>query len=244
VAKLGQLEKLGAHTEETLSALKLIISFAQEDITLAKYDKIADDTKVISKRAVKFQGMMGCMFMFSMFGFYIYSYGTASALLEHNVNNPLTDDRYSIAEIVAVSQACIIAIMVFGGVVPIIPQIIKARVCAYKVFDVIERVPLINSEPNCIEEVTLNSKITLNKISFRYPTQIETTRDIFAAASFEIKAGESTAIVGPSGSGKSTIVQLLNRYYDPKEGGEILFDQNPIKKLSLKSLRESIGYVS
>lgn len=83
----------------------------------------------------------------------------------------------------------------------------------------------------------------MTKVGFRYPTQIETTRDIFSGASFEIKAGESTAIVGPSGSGKSTIVQLLNRYYDPKEG-EIMFDENPIKKLSLKSLRESIGYVS
>jgi ATP-binding cassette subfamily B (MDR/TAP) protein 1 len=110
------------------------------------------------------------------------------------------------------------AIMIFGGIVPIIPQIVKARVCAHKVFEVIERVPLIRSEPNCIEEVTLSSKITLSKISFRYPTQIETSRDIFAGASFEIKAGESTAIVGPSGSGKSTIVQLLNRYYDPREG--------------------------
>lgn len=70
------------------------------------------------------------MFMFSMFGFYIYGYGTASALLEHNVNNPLTDERYSISEIVAVTTACIMSIMVFGGVVPIIPQIVKARVCA------------------------------------------------------------------------------------------------------------------
>jgi ABC-type multidrug transport system fused ATPase/permease subunit len=103
IAKLGQLENLGAHTEETLSALKLIISFAQEDITLKKYDNIATETKVISKKAVRFQGMMGCMFMFSMFGFYIYAYGVASALLEHHVNNPLTSELYSIAEIVAVS---------------------------------------------------------------------------------------------------------------------------------------------
>lgn len=96
--------------------------------------------------------------------------------------------------------------MVFGGIVPIIPQIIKARVCAKKVFDVIERVPQIQSEEGCVENLTLKEKITLNKISFRYPTQIETTRDIFSGASFEIKAGVSTAIVGPSGSGKSTIV--------------------------------------
>lgn len=133
------MEELGAHTEETLSALKLVISFAQENLTLAKYDKIADDTMKVSKKAVIMQGTMGCMFMFSMFGFYIYGYGIASAFLEHSVNNPMTNEPYSIREIIAVTQACIMSIMVFGGIVPIIPQIVKARVCAKKVFDVIER---------------------------------------------------------------------------------------------------------
>jgi ABC-type bacteriocin/lantibiotic exporter with double-glycine peptidase domain len=74
------------------------------------------------------------------------------------------------------------------------------------VFEVIERVPLIKSEPGSIENLTLNQKISVNKVTFRYPTQIETTKDILRQASFIIKAGESTAIVGPSGSGKSTIV--------------------------------------
>lgn len=49
--KLSQLERLGAHTEETLSALKLIISFAQEEITIAKYDEIALETRQHSKKA-------------------------------------------------------------------------------------------------------------------------------------------------------------------------------------------------
>ena len=51
-----------------------------------------------------------------------------------------------------------------------------------------------------------------------------------------------TAIVGPSGSGKSTIVQLINRFYDPKEG-EIFYGQTPLKNIDLKTLRESIGWV-
>ena len=49
--------------------------------------------------------------------------------------------------------------------------------------------------------------------------------------------------MGPSGSGKSTIVQLINRYYDPKSG-EINIDGTPLTKLSLKSLRNTVGYVS
>lgn len=63
-------------------------------------------------------------------------------------------------------------------------------------------------------------------------------------SNFQIRAGETTAIVGPSGSGKSTIVQLLQRFYDPQTGGLIRFDDTDIKKIDLKQLRERIGYVS
>ena len=61
--------------------------------------------------------------------------------------------------------------------------------------------------------------------------------------SFTIKGGETTAIVGPSGSGKSTIVQMLERFYTPKSG-DIYFDEVNIKDIKLRTLRESIGYVS
>jgi len=140
-------------------------------------------------------------------------------------------------------MACVMSIMTFGSVVPLVPGIIKALVCAKQVYNVIERVPLIKSSSDCIEDIKLDKKIEFSNVSFRYPTQVEKTRDIFAGASFSIKAGESTAIVGPSGSGKSTIVQLINRYYDPKSG-EINFDGTPLTKLSLKSLRNTVGYVS
>jgi ABC-type multidrug transport system fused ATPase/permease subunit len=61
--------------------------------------------------------------------------------------------------------------------------------------------------------------------------------------SFKIRGGETTAIVGPSGSGKSTIVQMIERYYSPLSG-EIYLDNVNIKDIKLRTLRESIGYVS
>jgi len=60
---------------------------------------------------------------------------------------------------------------------------------------------------------------------------------------FTIRGGETTAIVGPSGSGKSTIVQMIERFYSPLSG-EIYFDDVNIKDIKLRTLRESIGYVS
>ena len=108
--------------------------------------------------------------------------------------------------------------MSFGSVIPIMPGILKGLISAKKVFDVIERKPLIATKDNSQNIVSLEKGIEFKNVSFRYPTQLDTARDIFNKASFTIKAGQSTAIVGPSGSGKSSIVQLLNRYYDVKDG--------------------------
>ena len=85
-------------------------------------------------------------------------------------------------------------------------MILKGLMAARAVYDIIERVPTIMSEPGCSKQVELEKAIHFEKVSFRYPTQVEGTRDIFSGASFDVLAGQSTAIVGPRGSGKSTIV--------------------------------------
>lgn len=66
--------------------------------------------------------------------------------------------------------------------------------------------------------LALDRGIVFEKVRFKYPTAPDGLPDTLQGVSFEIKAGTSTAIVGPSGSGKSTIVQMLERFYDPKSG--------------------------
>src|ERR1700677_719915 len=65
--------------------------------------------------------------------------------------------------------------------------------------------------------------------------------------SFEIKPGQSIAIVGATGSGKSTIVSLLQRFYelgeDPKTAGSIMLDGTDIRTIQKQELRKRIGVV-
>lgn len=98
------------------------------------------------------------------------------------------------------------------------------------------------ASPN--KQFTLKDAITFQNVTFKYPTAPEEHKPTLINASFKIKAGQATAIVGPSGSGKSTIIQLVERFYDPQLGGKILFDDQDIKQIDLKCLRERIGYVS
>jgi ABC-type bacteriocin/lantibiotic exporter with double-glycine peptidase domain len=91
------------------------------------------------------------------------------------------------------------------------------------VFDVIDRVPSIRDQGEVLSEVKLNEQIKFENITFRYPTAAESVGNVLENATFRIKAGTTTAIVGPSGSGKSTIAQLIERFYTPATGN-IYFD--------------------
>ena len=89
----------------------------------------------------------------------------------------------------------------------------------------------------------MSSGIHFRNVKFRYPTAPAKLPSVLEGVNFTIKAGSSTAIVGPSGSGKSTIIQMVERFYDPLEG-DIFLDNVNVKDISLKTLRENIGYVS
>lgn len=80
--------------------------------------------------------------------------------------------------------------------------------------------------------------ITFENVHFGY----DDDRQILHGLDFEIRAGETVALVGPSGAGKSTIARLLFRFYDPS-AGRILIDGQDIAQVQQESLRASIGIV-
>lgn len=87
-------------------------------------------------------------------------------------------------------------------------------------------------------QLTKGGEIRFENVTFGYHPD----RPILRNLSLTIPAGKKVAIVGPSGCGKSTILRLLFRFYDVQEG-RILIDDQDVREVSLRSLRESIGVV-
>ncbi|MFN3916748.1 MAG: ABC transporter ATP-binding protein [Flavobacteriales bacterium] len=85
----------------------------------------------------------------------------------------------------------------------------------------------------------IKGKISFTNVSFVYP---ESGTEAIKNVSFEIKPGQTLAIIGRTGSGKSTIANLTCRHYDVSDG-KILIDDKPIADYQLGSLRNNIGYV-
>ncbi|MFD2043295.1 ABC transporter ATP-binding protein [Ornithinibacillus salinisoli] len=90
-----------------------------------------------------------------------------------------------------------------------------------------------------IEKNITNEPVYVSNVSFSYDEGESVLQDVTLTAN----PGEMIAFAGPSGGGKTTLFSLLERYYEPNRG-EIRIGDTPIHKLSLRSWRSQIGYVS
>jgi len=108
-----------------------------------------------------------------------------------------------------------------------------------RVFQIIEAEPEVKDKPDAIELKNIKGHIKFENVYFGY----DKNRPILKNINFEVKPGETVALLGPTGSGKSTIIRLLMRFYDVTSG-RILVDGYDIRDVKLKSLRKHIGIVS
>lgn len=101
----------------------------------------------------------------------------------------------------------------------------------------------LNTPPEIVDEsaapMDIKGDIVFDRVSFTYP---DTGIKAIQSLSFNVKQGQTLAIVGKTGSGKSTVLELMSRMYDI-DTGTITIDGTPIRKVPLSSLRNSIGAV-
>ncbi len=107
-----------------------------------------------------------------------------------------------------------------------------------EMFDLLDQESDIKDLPNAKPLLVKSGKVAFENVCFSY----QDNRQIINKMSFEIPAGKIAAFVGATGAGKSTLSKLLFRFYDPTEG-RILIDDQDIKLITQKSLRETLGMV-
>ena len=125
------------------------------------------------------------------------------------------------------------------GLAEVIDLFERAMASTRRILDLLAEPVHVRDEGGKDLEAPVKGNVELDKVSFHYPSSGAGIRDI----SLTVPAGNTLALVGATGSGKSTLIKLLLRFYDPSNG-EIRIDGQPIRDLSLNSLRGSIGLVS
>ncbi len=108
-----------------------------------------------------------------------------------------------------------------------------------RIFSVLDARPEIEDRPDARTFEGLKERIEFRDVRFTY----DGSREVLHGISFEIRRGETVALVGPSGGGKSTLSELIPRFYDPT-AGEILIDGIPLRDYTQESLRAHMSLVA
>jgi ATP-binding cassette, subfamily B, multidrug efflux pump len=105
-----------------------------------------------------------------------------------------------------------------------------------RIFETLEEPVTVNDVPGAKQLPPIRGNVSFDNVSFAYDPGV----NILENLSFDVKAGESIALVGPTGAGKTTIVNLVSRFYN-LTGGRITVDGQDISQVTLKSLRSQMG---
>jgi ATP-binding cassette subfamily B protein len=115
-------------------------------------------------------------------------------------------------------------------------SIINAVAYLERIFETIDEKPTVADRPGAVDMPAIQGTVEFRDVVFSY----EKDEIILDHVSFDVKPGETVALVGPTGAGKSTIVNLVSRFYDI-EHGSVMIDSRDLKSVTLASLRKQMG---
>ncbi|HAV54877.1 MAG TPA: ABC transporter [Aequorivita sp.] len=224
------LSKLTTFTQESFSGIAVIKAYGIEPRTNANFEELAEGSKVKNIDLAKVQALF--------FPLMILLIGISNILVIYiggtrYINGQIAEFG-TIVEFLIYVNMLTWPVAVVGWVTSMVQQ---AEASQKRINEFLETKPSI--ENLVAENTPIGGNIEFDHLSFTYPdTGITALKDV----SFEVKPGETLAIVGNTGSGKSTILELIGRLYDVEEG-MLKIDNTPIRQLNLENLRNSIGYV-
>ncbi|PWV98523.1 ATP-binding cassette subfamily B protein [Paenibacillus cellulosilyticus] len=105
-----------------------------------------------------------------------------------------------------------------------------------RIFETLDEPVTVSDIPNARTLPPIQGRVTFDNMTFAY----DPGHNILENLSFDIKAGESVALVGPTGAGKTTVVNLISRFYNVSDG-RILIDGHDVAEVKLESLRSQMG---
>uniref|UniRef100_A0A8C9XAL9 ATP-binding cassette, sub-family B (MDR/TAP), member 4 n=1 Tax=Sander lucioperca TaxID=283035 RepID=A0A8C9XAL9_SANLU len=142
----------------------------------------------------------------------------------------------------SVISAVLYGAMALGEANSFAPNYAKAKISASHLMMLLDKEPAIDNLSQEGESPDkFDGNVHFDSVKFNYPSRPDVP--ILQGMNLKVKKGETLALVGSSGCGKSTTIQLLERFYDPREG-RVLLDNIDAKQLNIHWLRSQIGIVS
>ncbi|MDD5824228.1 MAG: ABC transporter ATP-binding protein [Firmicutes bacterium] len=226
-----RIAEINGQIEDNLSGIKVVKSFANEDIENAKF-KVGNDNFLASKKnnyvyAGTFQA--GINVFTTMITVCVILVG---ALL-------ISDGEVDVTDLVTF----LLYIGVFTEPIKTLVDFTEMFQNGYSGFErfleVMAIEPDIADAPDAVELKDVDGRIEFKDVTFGYE---DSSEKVLEHVNLDIAAGEYIALVGSSGAGKTTLCSLIPRFFDVT-GGEVSVDGHDVRSLTQKSLRNHIGIV-
>ena len=224
--------RLNALLNETLSGLRVVKAFAQEDKEIERFHERSDsvaNAAIIGERM--WSGMFGVLVLVIALGTLGVWYAGGRDVVQQNSNMTL-----------GTFVSFMTYVAMFYGPVQSLSMLMnwasRSMTAAERVFEVLDQEPEVVEDEDAQPMPNIEGRVEFKDVRFGYDKH----QPVLKNFSFEVEPGEMIGLVGHSGAGKSTTMNLVSRFYDVDEG-QILIDGVPITKIKYEDLRSQIGLV-
>ena len=222
---------LNADIEDSLLGVKVVKSFANEDVEIEKFQK--GNKKFLDIKSETYASMAGFNTITKAFDGIMYIIVVLFGGLF------LVEGKMSSGDIVAFILYVQTLLTTVRRIVEFTEQFQRGMTGIERFTEIMDQDIEIFDDEDAVDLDNVKGKIEIKDVSFKYNNNSE---NVLNNISFTINPGQKVALVGPSGGGKTTLCNLIPRFYDV-EDGEILVEGIDVRKIKLQSLRSNIGMV-
>ena len=230
-AKRQKSSNMNAFINEDLSGIKVIQSFRAEDETDKTFQQL-----VWADRSEFIKAVRWC----DAFGSWIdICWGVGTLMMYYVGVKVLGIENVSIGTYIAFGTYIGMFWQPIMNLSNFYNQFVNAASGAERIFEIIDTKANVKSAVDAPKMPMIKGNVQFKNVTFGYEEDVKVLKNV----DFDVKSGETIALVGPTGAGKSTVVNLVSRFYDVDDGC-ILIDGTDIRSVQLDSLRIQMGIMT
>lgn len=226
----GELASLSAVVQEAFSAVRIVRSFAAEDLELGRFRKSNRENFRAVMRGVQAQAALSAVIEFVLIA--------ALAVILWLGGREVVRGGQTPGELIAFLGYLGFLVQPIRVFTSVVSSMQLGLAAAERIFALLDIPAETRTPDNPVPLGVLEGRITFRDVTFSYAAGRPVLRNIH----LDIAPGERVALVGPTGSGKSTLADLIPRFYDP-DSGSVLVDGTDVRRADTAELRRQIGIV-
>lgn len=222
--------KITGAYNETITGVRVIKAFGREERNMQEFNELTSEMYRVGYRAAWLSALFLPIVML------ISSFAVAAIIWYGGYQTQI--GNMTIGGIQAFVTYVVFMIWPIQEMARVYAELQRAIASAERIFSLVDAVPDISDKPDAIDPGTIQGDIVFDNVNFYY----EEEKPVLQSFNLQIKRGETIALVGPTGGGKTTIVNLLCRFFEPKDG-EIYIGGRNYEDYSLSLIQSRIGVV-